>query len=72
MLRHIFTILIFIHCFFFFGRTRVVWVTYDHIQHDVHNFVNNDQYRIMVETLKGYENKMIVVTNELLSKMDWM
>ena len=55
-----------------FCRMRVVWVTYDHIKNDVHNFVNNDQYRIMAEMLKGYQNKMIVVTKNLLSKMDWM
>ena len=49
----------------------VVWVTYNHIKHDVHNFMNNDQYRIMAEMLKGYQNKMIAVTKNLLSKMDW-
>ena len=47
-------------------------MTYNHINNDVHNFMNNDQYRIMAEMLKGYQNKMIVVTKNLLSKMDWM
>ena len=47
MLTTLLFIFIFIFC-----RTRVVWVTYDHINNDVHKFVNNDQYRIMAQDIE--------------------
>ena len=53
-------------------RTWVLHMTFDHINGDKPLFLISDQYKVMEQTLVGFVNKIIVLTDDLTCQMDWM
>lgn len=47
-------------------------MTFDHINGDKPLFLISDQYKGMEQTLVGFVNKIIVLTDDLTCQMDWM
>ena len=54
-----------------FCRMRVIR-TFGYINFDLETFLGSVQLDAMRETLKGHANKVVVITNGLSRKQDWV
>ena len=51
---------------------RVIMTTFEHINFDLETFLGSVQLDAMRETLKGHANKVVVITNDLSRRQDWV
>ena len=56
----------------YFCRMRVITTTFEHINFDLETFLGSVQLDAMRETLKGHANKVVVITNDLSRRQDWV
>ena len=61
-----------ISLFNIFFRAKVVRVKYSHVKNDIHSFLDSPQIKVMKECLKEVPNKLIILTENFESNMDWM
>ena len=63
---------IYISLFIIFCRAKVIRVKYSHVKNDIHFFLDSTQFKVMNDCLKEVPNKLIILTENFKSDMDWM